>query len=368
MNNNILSKLNEIPVKTKEWLKVNNISIDKYNIPKIKKFTSIEDNTENIKGVKVSEFTKGKVLPLNKKFAYGVGKELISQGEEEFNSAYLIDIKEDSNIEEPILIKYNFSEENSTLIDNLVIRANENSKATVIIAYLSEDDSSGYHNGICKIYGENNSEIKIIKINLLNDSINNFDSNLADIQYGGKVDFTYIDIGGANSITNFQGDLLGDTSKCELTSIYLGKKDKTIDINYIMTHKGRRTESNIITKGAIKDNSKKNFKGTIDFKRGTVKSVGQEEEYCMLLSPNAKSHAVPILLCEEDDVSGQHAASAGKINEDKLFYLMSRGLSYNEARKLIIETEFNPIINKIPLKDLKFRVLDEIKRRLVYDK
>lgn len=368
MNNSILSELNEIPVKTKEWLRVNNVSLEKHNLPKIKKFTNIEDNIETIKGVKVSELTKGKILSLNKKFTYGVGKELISQGEEKFNSSYLIDIEKGANINIPILIEYKFNEENNTLVDNLVIRANENSKATIIIAYLSEESSSGYHNGICKIYGENNSEVKVIKVNLLNDSINNFDSNLADIQYRGKVDFTYIDIGGENSITNFQGDLLGDTSKCELTSIYLGKKDKIIDINYIMTHKGRRTESNIITKGAIKDNAKKNFKGTIDFKRGAVKSIGQEEEYCMLLSPNAKSHAVPILLCEEDDVSGQHAASAGKINEDKLFYLMSRGLNYNEARKLIIETEFNPIINKIPLKDLKFRVLDEIKRRLVDDK
>ena len=67
----------------------------------------------------------------------------------------------------------------------------------------------------------------------------------------------------------------------------------------------------------------------------------------------------------EDDVQGEHAASAGQINENQLFYLMSRGLSEREAKKLIIEGAFRPVIDRIPLEELKQIIDSEIERRLV---
>ena len=84
----------------------------------------------------------------------------------------------------------------------------------------------------------------------------------------------------------------------------------------------------------------------------------------MLLSKKAKSKAVPLLLCEEDDVSGEHAAASGKIDENKLFYLMSRGLNYNDARRIIIEGAFNPIIDKISSEEIRTEILAKIKECL----
>lgn len=365
MTDKMFENLNKIPVRTKTWLNVNDISIKNLYSPVITPFKNVKVSHEGVEGVTVKRLLKGEVFPVNKNFKYGVGDELIAQGETEFNHGYLIDVGRKVKCEEPIIIEYEFNEDNNTLVDNFIIMAHENSKATIIIKYVSKDNTFGYHNGVCKIYGSDNSEINIIKVNFLNDNTVNFDSNVADIQYGAKVNYTSVDLGGRFSVINYHGDLLGDTSESTLNSIYMGDKNKIIDMNYIMTHRGRRSNSDINVKGALLGESKKAFKGTLDFKKGATKSTGNEDEYCMLLSPKSQAKAVPLLLCEEDDVVGQHAASAGKIDDDKLFYLMSRGLSTDEAKKLIIEAALNPIINIITVEEIRDAILSKIQRRLI---
>ena len=75
----------------------------------------------------------------------------------------------------------------------------------------------------------------------------------------------------------------------------------------------------------------------MDFLRGAVASEGAEEDTCLLLDPTVKSISLPLLLCKEDNVVGNHAASAGQIDQNKLFYLMSRGFSEVEAKHIIVE-------------------------------
>ena len=135
-------------------------------------------------------------------------------------------------------------------------------------------------------------------------------------------------------------------------------------MNYIGELRGEKSEINIEVQGALKDTSKKHFKGTIDFKKGSKKAKGNENEFCMLLSDTAKSIALPMLLCSEEDVEGNHSSAAGKASNKELFYIMSRGFDYKEAMKLIVRARFNRIIDKIENEDLKNEVLDEIDARL----
>ena len=126
----------------------------------------------------------------------------------------------------------------------------------------------------------------------------------------------------------------------------------------------KKTNIDIDVQGALRDSAKKNFKGTIDFKKGCKKAKGNENEYCMLLSDKAKSIALPMLLCTEDNVEGNHSTASGKIDNNQLFYIMSRGLSYKEAVKLIVKANFNKIIERITDEELKNEVLNEIDNKL----
>lgn len=116
--------------------------------------------------------------------------------------------------------------------------------------------------------------------------------------------------------------------------------------------------------GALKDVSKKHFKGTIDFKRGSKKAKGNENEFCMLLSDNARSIALPMLLCSEEDVEGNHSSATGKVGDKELFYIMSRGIDKKEAMRLIVRARFNNILQKIKDENLRNEILNEIDIRL----
>ena len=116
--------------------------------------------------------------------------------------------------------------------------------------------------------------------------------------------------------------------------------------------------------GALKDRSKKHFKGTIDFKKGSKKAKGNENEFCMLLSDTARSIALPMLLCSEEDVEGNHSSAAGKIDDKEMFYIMSRGFDRAEAMKLLVRAKFNKILKQIRNEELIKEVLKEIDLRL----
>lgn len=291
--------------------------------------------------------------------------ELISFADKHYNSGIFLSLSPNVKIQEPIKVEFNMDVENPTVIDKNVIVAEAGSEATIIIDYSSDDTEKVFHNGFTVVYAEDNSEINIIKIQRMNSLSRNFDSNISVIDGNGKVNWISVELGSDVSGVNFTSLLKGEASESTMSSIYLVDGVRRMDLEYSMIHQGARSVSNIESKGVLKDKAKKVFRGNLDFKRGARSSKGVEEEYVILMDPTVKSDSIPALMCGEDDVIGEHAASAGQIDESKLFYLMSRGLSERDAKKLIVEASFAPIINRIPIESLQTLITSEVERRLV---
>lgn len=345
-------KINETPVRTSQNFNANNITIKDVIIPEqIKEFNNISIKNNNIK---IEENLS------NINLSYGIGERLIEQIRKQSNKKIKINVKE--NITEQI--EFKFDKNNSELVENIEIIANENSTSTIILKYEAEEDIEAWHNGLIRIFAKSNSKIKVIFINLMNTKSHSFISIENNIEENANVDYTVVDFGGKNSITNYYTNILGDNGNNTIDTIYLGKEEQLFDLNYIVELRGKKSNVNIEVQGALKDNARKHFKGTIDFKRGCKKAKGNENENCMLLSDTAKSLALPMLLCSEEDVEGNHSSSAGKIGEKELFYIMSRGFELKEAMKLMVRAKFNKILEKISDEELKEQILKEIDDRL----
>lgn len=348
--------LNETPIRTSKNFNVNNIKLSDVCIPeKIEKFNNIEIIGKTSK-IQIDEFVD------NCNLTYGLGKSFENQINNQANQKLKITIE--GNNDKEIQINYKFDNENMNLIENLEIIANRDSKATIIIKYVSENKGEYFHNGIIRLFGKENSIIDIIIVNVMNSDSNNFISIENQCELNSKSKYTVIDFGGKNSITNYYSNLIGKYSDNKINTIYLGKKDQVFDLNYIAELRGKESNVDIDVQGALKDTSKKHFKGTIDFKKGSKKATGDEKEYCMLLSDKAKSLALPILLCSEEDVQGNHSSSAGKIGEKELFYIMSRGFEKKEALKLMVKAKFNKVIENIENESLKNEILEQIDKIL----
>ena len=343
-------KVNDTPVRTARNFKINNIEVELEIPEKIAEFKNVEIINE--KSTIDSEVSN---LPLT----YGNGKILEELNYETANSKIRI---QTSNKKENIKIRYNFDDNNVNLINQIEIVANGDTN--VIIEYKSQTVQKCLHNGIIRTIANENAKLNVTVVNLLNEESDNFEAIENKLEKNSTVNYTIIDIGGKTSVSNYYSNIIGENADNDLKSIYLGIGEQRKDINYIAELRGTKTNIDIDVQGALKDEAKKNFKGTIDFKKGSKKAKGNENEYCMLLSDKAKSIALPMLLCTEEDVEGNHSTASGKVDEKQLFYIMTRGISYKEAVKLIVKSKFNKIIERISDEDLKEEVLSEIDKRL----
>ncbi len=179
-----------------------------------------------------------------------------------------------------------------------------------------------------------------------------------------RVEVTAIDINSADSAVELTIDLNGDDSSAEIESVYFGADVRKIDLNYVIKQIGRRTDAVMKVRGALTDRSEKNFRGTLDFQRGSKGSVGRESEEVVLLSDDVRNRSVPLMLSHEDDVDGHHAVSIGRLDEEKLFYLESRGLDRAQAERLIVEAAFAPVLERIDDETLRAELDEKIQRRL----
>ena len=343
-------KVNDTPVRTARNFKINNIEVELDLPEKIAEFKNVEIiNDKSIIDNEVS----------NTSLTYGTGKILEELNYETANSKVRI---QTSNKKEDIRIRYNFDDNNVNLINQIEIIANGDTN--VIIEYKSQTSLKCLHNGIIRAIANENAKLNVTIVNLLNENSDNFEAIENRLEKNSKVNYTIIDIGGKTSVSNYYSNIIGENADNDLKSIYLGIGEQRKDINYIAELRGTKTNIDIDVQGALKDSAKKNFKGTIDFKKGSKKAKGNENEYCMLLSDKAKSIALPMLLCTEEDVEGNHSTASGKVDEKQLFYIMTRGISYKEAVKLIVKSKFNKIIERILDEELKNEILSEIDKRL----
>lgn len=350
-------KLNETPVRTSRNFNMNNIKLEDIEFPdKVGSFDGVYINSETSK-IQVEKSSDNKYS-----LDYGLGDILTNQVKNISNQS--LKVKVDSKVNKELQIDFKFDDNNSNLVDNIVIDANENSKGTIIIKYLSDENNEYYHNGIIKLFAKKNSNINVIVVNLLNSNSSNFISIDNELCENANVNYTIIDFGGKNSISNYYSNLKGEHSSNSLNSIYLGKENQLFDLNYIAKLRGIKTNVDIEVQGALKDKAVKHFKGTIDFNKGAKKAKGSENESCILLSDTAKSLALPMLLCSEEDVEGNHSSSSGKVSEKELFYIMSRGFDVKEAMKLMVRAKFNKILEKIKNEDLKNQIINEIDKKL----
>jgi len=192
-------KLNETPVRTSRNFNINNIKIKDIQFPKkITEFqgTSIVRTNEDI--VITENVSSCSVK-------YGVGKELINEIMEKANKKIKIEIQ--GRTKQSVEIENNFDEENINLIENIEIVPEEETVSNIVIKYKSEEPQENYHNGVIKVFAKKNSKTNITIVNFLNLKSNNFLSIENNIEEGAEVNYTIVDFGGKNSITNYYSNL-----------------------------------------------------------------------------------------------------------------------------------------------------------------
>lgn len=149
-----------------------------------------------------------------------------------------------------------------------------------------------------------------------------------------RVSVRHVVLGAGHSVTGLASDVRGDQARIDIDTRYLAAASEVRDFNYVIRQRGRKTISNMNANGVLAGSARKVLRGTIDLVHGCKGSVGSEQETVLLASEGVDNKTVPVILCDEDDVAGNHGATIGHVRADQRFYLMSRGISPEAAEAL----------------------------------
>lgn len=343
-------KGNKLPALTWNWLKVNYTDIDLQNTDKVP-YTALKHRG------RVDPTFRQSFLELD----HGISEEVLQKNLDQCNlenNFYL-------GKEKMVFLDLAMSAENPLLVDQNQIIVPPLATSTLVLYNHCEEDVRVERNATIFARVANDAELNLVLIQRLNAKSSSNVSVMVEVGDGAKFNLATVELGAGNTVFHYMANLDGFASESHVQTAYLGSGKDHLDLFYHIHHFGEECTSNLQVNGALMDKAIKKFRGTIDFAQGCSGSNGNEEEFCVLLDDTVHSIAVPILLAGEDDIVGNHAASAGKIDDGQLFYLMSRGLSRKEAEGLIVEAKMTASLDQIPDLALRADLKQEIHERII---
>lgn len=177
---------------------------------------------------------------------------------------------------------------------------------------------------------------------------------------GSRLETVKLVLGRGDTYTDTNVTLEGCKSSYKADIGYFAAGTQRLDFNVAVDHFGKDTESEINAAGALKDAASKVFRGTIDFKTGSAGSVGNEHETVLMLGDNVINKTVPLILCAEENVVGNHGATIGELDDDTLFYFESRGIDRETAENILAKASVERVARSLDDNELSESIMGEL--------
>ncbi len=260
-----------------------------------------------------------------------------------WDSGMVIHIPENTHQLLPLHIADEIHE--SLCIKNTLIIAEPNSSVVIIE---NIQGAPQLRSGVVEIIAKENAKVTYLQVQNLSGSSFNLDYKAARLEKNAHVEWVECHLGSTATKNETHTILHGPASSVLHRALFYGSQKQRFDIAATNVHAAPDTQSNMFVRGALDNSAKTIFRGTIQITRQAPRSKGFQKEDVLLLSQSAESDAIPKLEIDHNDVQCKHAATSGQIDDEQLFYLISRGVDEDAARRLIVEGFFTQLLKEIP--------------------
>ena len=298
--------LNKIPVLTWRWLKMNETAI---SLPTENSSANIRILTENIN----NELSQENIDKL-KSIPTGMGENMTTLMEESCENIFINTLAGEKSEAHINIVR---DKENLSKV-RLYIYANEGSEVNIWMDYASNIENTGALGVQAFVYAKENAKVKLYQVGLQCEGDILLNDVGADLENAASFELIQLLLGGEKIFAGAKASLIGRSSEFLSDLAYYGKSKDQIDLNYVADHIGRYSKSRMLTSGVLDDEARKLLRGTIDFKTGSKEAEGEESEDVLLLGENIINQSIPMILCGEEDVVGNHGASIGNLDEEML--------------------------------------------------
>ena len=242
-------------------------------------------------------------------------------------------------------------------VSHLLVLLDEGASVTYVheSASPTETGANTMHAGIVEIKVEQGANLKFVELQSWGRHVWNFSHERARVERDANLDWIFGAIGSHLTKNFTELDLAGQGSTGRMSGFYFTDGNQHLDHDTQQNHFAPNTTSDLLFKGALKGKSRSVWQGMIYVAPGAQKTDGYQANRNLILSDQARADSIPGLEILADDVRCTHGATVGKMEEEPLFYLKSRGIPQNEAERLIVEGFFDPIMQRIPFEGVRER-------------
>ncbi len=250
-------------------------------------------------------------------------------------------------------------EDDADTFAHVVVDARENSELTLTEEFRNE----GLLTSINEIYVGENATADYGAVEA-SDSHLTYSRRKAVVCDYGTMNWLNSQFTGDLKRTKIETVLKGDNSETEKLAVWYPTGEQHNDISMHAYHYGENTRCQMDSKAVVDDEARSVYEGLQHVGDRADETQSFQDESVLMLSDKCEVDASPKLMIEDPNVEASHAASAGNLPEKELHYLNSRGLSEEQARKLIVKGYFEPVLEEISLPELKESIRSEVGKKL----
>ena len=345
---------------------MDNVLINRANVPAAQTWNRLRANSLSVSVPNHAD--AGKVyLPLPRLFERiecGMGQEVTDYVESQAFKSDFYNVPAHTKREEPIVVAVSAAQ-NQCANTGVIVR--EGAEATVVIAAFAGDAGDSTPAGgdalptsaaLTRIVVEAGAKLHLIEMLGVNEGQQHLESVGLEVHQDAAVDVKQYALGGSTIGLGLTANLVGARARLDLNNRYHATHEETLDINHLVRMRGTSTRAQLTESGVLNEAAKKTLRATIDLVRGAKDAQGNEIETVMILGDDVVNKTMPVILCDEDDVAGNHGATIGSVSPEQLDYLAARGLSRQAAEQLFVRALFEDAIINAP-EEISHRVAVE---------
>jgi Fe-S cluster assembly scaffold protein SufB len=280
-----------------------------------------------------------------------------------WNQGLVIHVPAGVRLAEPIAVTWGVGVGGRAVLTRTIVDLGEGASASLVEELqafpgdANAEAGQSLFTGTLEVHLAAGSSLEVASIQNLTTGTIAFQHRQAEIGEGATLHWALAQLGGRLVRSRVDNRLAGNRSSVEQVEIVFGAEDQLFDLTSFTRHSGRDTTGNLLSKGALMDASRSYMKGLIIIEPTAVGTDSFLGEFGMNLSKKARAVAIPSLEIDQPDCRrAAHSSSVGPIDETQLFYLESRGIPPDEARKFIVLGFLEPVVARVPLASAQDRL------------
>ena len=248
----------------------------------------------------------------------------------------------------------------------LLVVMEEGASVTFVHETASPTEAAGHalHAGIVELVVGAGAQLTFVELQTWGEHVWNITHERSTVARDGKLDWIFGAVGSQLTKNFSELSLAGQGAAGRMSGFYFAGGTQHLDHDTQQNHLAPSTTSDLLFKGALVDRSRSVWQGMIYVAPGAQKTDGYQANRNLLLSTQARADSIPGLEILADDVRCTHGATVGQLEEEPIYYLMSRGLPRKEAERIVIDGFFAPIMERIPYEGVRARFLRMIEAKL----